>query len=58
MFALFLTLFSLVLTIVLGAVFLVGLHRVVQWSVARFEQRGRTADVASKGRGDRELTAH
>lgn len=67
MFALFLTLFSLVLTIVLGAVFLVGLHRVVQWSVTRFEQRGRTHAVAvtlgsdgddSEGRDDRELTAH
>ena len=66
MFALFLTLFSLVLTIVLGAVFLVGLHRVVQWSVARFEERGRAQDVPvnlgsdddAEGRGGRELTAH
>lgn len=58
MFALFLTLFSLVLTIVLGAVFLVGLHRIVQWSVTRLEQRGRTQAVAFEGRDDRELTAH
>lgn len=58
MFALFLTLFSLVLTIVLGAVFLVGLHRVVQWTVTRLEQRGRTRHLTVEGRDDRELTAH
>lgn len=58
MFALFLTLFSLVLTIVLGAVFLVGLHRVVQWTVTRLEQRGRTRHLPVEGRDDRELTAH
>ncbi len=47
-----LTLLSLVLTIVIGGVFLVGLHRVVQWSVATFEAR-----QARPASDDRELAS-
>lgn len=48
-----LTLLSLVLTVVIGGVFLVGLHRVVQWTVATLEAR------QSRSTGDdRELAAH
>ena len=34
-----LTFVSLALTVLVGAVFLVGLHRIVTWCVARVEQR-------------------
>ncbi len=48
-----LTLLSLVLTVAIGGVFVVGLHRVVQWIVAAVEARGTTTTTE-----ERELTTH
>ena len=48
-----LTLLSLVLTIAIGGIFVVGLHRVVQWVVNAVEARSATAAA-----DERELASH
>ncbi|WP_375001848.1 hypothetical protein [Aeromicrobium sp. CTD01-1L150] len=53
MLVMLLTLLSLVLTVAIGGVFVVGLHRVVQWIVAAVEARGTTTTTE-----ERELTTH
>ncbi|MGJ9413349.1 hypothetical protein ACHAAC_11645 [Aeromicrobium sp. CF4.19] len=54
MLVMLLTLFSLFLTVALGGIFLVGLHRVVQWAVATLEAR-RAREVALE---EPSLTSH
>jgi hypothetical protein len=56
--ALILTLVSLVLTIVVGGVFIVGLHRLVQWVVGVLEARAARPRTVTIATDDRELTAH